>query len=59
MKYDEIHRLINMNGWKVIRQSGSHVIYRKGFKTYPVPYHQGKELGKGLERKIKKEMQLV
>ncbi|MBE6252253.1 MAG: type II toxin-antitoxin system HicA family toxin [Bacteroidales bacterium] len=59
MKYDEIHRLINMNGWKVIRQSGSHVIYRKGSKTYPVPYHQGKELGKGLERKIKKEMQLV
>ena len=59
MKYDEIHRLINMNGWKVIRQSGSHVIYRKGSKTYPVPYHQGKELGKGLERIIKKEMQLV
>ena len=59
MKYDEIHRLINMNGWKVIRQSGSHVIYRKGSKTYPVPYHQGKELGKGLKRKIKKEMQLV
>jgi len=59
MKYDEIHRLINMNGWKVIRQSGSHVIYRKGSKTYPVPYHQGRELGKGLERKIKKEMQLV
>lgn len=59
MKYDEIHRLINMNGWKVIRQRGSHVIYRKGSKTYPVPYHQGRELGKGLERKIKKEMQLV
>lgn len=59
MKYDEIHRLINMNGWKVIRQSGSHVIYRKGSKTYPVPYHQGRELGKGLEHKIKKEMQLV
>ena len=59
MKYDEIHRLINMNGWKVIRQSGSHVIYRKGSKTYPVPYHQGRELGTGLERKIKKEMQLV
>lgn len=59
MKYDEIHRLIIMNGWKVIRQSGSHVIYRKGSRIYPVPYHQGKELGKGLERKIKKEMQLV
>ncbi len=59
MKYDEIHRLISLNGWEVIRQTGSHVIYRKGSKTYPVPYHQGKELGKGLERKIKKEMHLL
>ena len=59
MKYDEIHRLICLNGWEVSRQTGSHVIYRKGSKTYPVPYHQGRELGKGLERKIKKEMHLL
>lgn len=59
MKYDKILWLIRVNGWEVIRQSGSHVIYRKGTRTYPVPYHQGKELGKGLERKIKKEMHLV
>ena len=59
MKYDEMHRLIRQNGWEVIRQSGSHVIYRKGQKTYPVPLHQGKVLGKGLECKIKKEMHLL
>lgn len=59
MKYDELHRLIRQCGWEVARQSGSHVIYRKGQKTYPVPYHQGKELGKGLERKILKEMHLL
>ena len=59
MKYDEIHRLIRQFGWEVVRQTGSHVIYRKGQKTYPVPYHQGKELGKGLERTIKKEMHLL
>ncbi|MBQ2172060.1 MAG: type II toxin-antitoxin system HicA family toxin [Bacteroidales bacterium] len=59
MKYDEIHRLIVMKGWEIVRQTGSHVIYRKGARTYPVPYHQGKELGKGLECKIKKEMHLV
>jgi len=59
MKYDEIHRLIKMKGWEVVRQSGSHVIYRKGTRTNPVPYHQGKELGRGLECKIKKEMHLV
>ena len=59
MKYDEIHRLVRLKGWEVVRKTGSHVIYRKGKRTYPVPYHQGKELGKGLECKIKKEMNLV
>ena len=58
MKYDEIHRLIIRNGWKAVRQSGSHIIYMKDDRTYPVPYHRGKEIGKGLERKIIKEMGL-
>lgn len=59
MKYDELHRLIKSNGWVKLRQMGtSHVIYKKGNRTYPVPYHQGKEVGKGLERKIRKEMGL-
>lgn len=47
MKYDEFHDLVKANGWERLRQSGSHVIYRKGSRTYPVPYHKGKELGKG------------
>ena len=57
-KYDEFHDLIKGNGWERLRQSGSHVIYRKGSRTYPVPYHKGKELGKGLENKMKKDMGL-
>lgn len=58
MKSDEFHRLIRDNGWIKIRQNGSHVIYKKGNRTYPVPYHQGKEIGKGLVGKIKIEMGL-
>lgn len=58
MKYDEFHDLVRSNGWEKLRQSGSHVIYRKASRTYPVPYHGGKELGKGLESKIRKEMGL-
>jgi len=59
MKYDEFHDLVRSNGWTKLRQNGtSHIIYIKGAKTYPVPYHKGKELGKGLERKIRKEMGL-
>lgn len=58
MKYDELHILVKKNHWEQVRQTGSHIIYRKGSKTYPVPYHKGKEVGKGLEKRIKKEMNL-
>ena len=59
MKYDEFHDRVRKNGWEKWRQSGSHVIYRKGDRTYPVPYHRGKEVGKGLLRKMTKEMDLI
>ena len=36
----------------------SHYIYEKDGKTYPVPYHGAKEVGKGLQKKIEKEMGL-
>ena len=58
MKYDAFHRLVRMNGWLALRQSGSHIIYRKGNRTYPVPYHRGRELGAGLERKMRRDMGL-
>lgn len=59
MKYDEFHRLVRANGWTKLRQLGtSHVIYKKGTRTYPVPYHAGKEMGRGIERKMRKEMGL-
>lgn len=58
MKYDEFHKYIRANGWVKIRQSGSHVIYQKEGRTYPVPLHRGRELGAGLECKIRKEMNL-
>lgn len=59
MKYDELHARIRVNGWLKLRQAGSHVIYKKQNRTYPVPYHKGKEVGKGLEKKILKEMELI
>ena len=58
MKCDELHALVKKNGWVQIRQNGSHIIYRKGNQTFPVPYHRGAELGKGLARKIVKGMNL-
>jgi predicted RNA binding protein YcfA (HicA-like mRNA interferase family) len=58
MKTTEFHKLVRENGWMVLRQTGSHVIYKKGSVIYPVPYHGAKELGTGLEKKMRKEMGL-
>jgi len=58
MKSNELHRLIKKNHWIHIRTKGSHYIYEKNKRTYPVPYHGSKEIGKGLEKKIIKEMEL-
>jgi mRNA interferase HicA len=58
MKSSELNKLILRNGWKVVRQSGSHIIYEKNGTHYPVTFHGSKEVGKGLENKIKKELGL-
>ena len=56
MKSSEFHRLVKKNGWAYEKSEGSHYIYEKNGQRYPVPYHGAKEIGKGLERKMKKEM---
>lgn len=58
MKYDDFHKLVEANGWQYLRKCGSHVIYKKGQRTYPVPYHRGKELRKNTEMKMRREMGL-
>ncbi len=58
MKYKEFHKTIKQQGWQIKRQTGSHVIYEKEGRTYPVPFHGSKEIDRDLERKIKKEMGL-
>lgn len=50
--------MITQSGWVFIRASGSHYIYEKDGKRYPVPYHGAKEVGKGIASKIRKEMGL-
>lgn len=58
MKNSEFHKLVKKNGWSLVKAEGSHYIYEKNGKRYSVPFHGGKELGKGLEKKMKKEMGL-
>lgn len=58
MKYSEFHRWIKRNGWKHIRTTGSHYIYEKEGRTYPVPYHGSKEMYEPLRKKIIKDIGL-
>ena len=58
LKSSELHRRIKKNGWLHIRTSGSHYIYEKDGRSYPVPFHGTKEIGEGLRKKIFKEMGL-
>lgn len=58
MKSSEFHRLVKKNGWRYIKSEGSHYIYEKNGRIYPVPFHGAKELGKGLEIKMRKEMDI-
>jgi len=58
MKSSELNRFILKNGWTILRQSGSHVVYGKNGVSYTATFPGSKEVGKGLEMKIKKEMGL-
>ncbi|MCL4641094.1 MAG: type II toxin-antitoxin system HicA family toxin [Olivibacter sp.] len=58
MKSSEFHRILKRNGWKHIRTDGSHYIYEKEGRRYPVPFHGSKEMGEGLRKKIIKDLGL-
>jgi len=56
MKSSEFHRIVKNSGWNLIKVEGSHYIYEKNGQKYPVPFHGAKKPGKGLEKKMRKEM---
>ena len=58
MKSNELHMWIRKSSWRIVRTTGSHIIYEKYSRRVPVPFHGSKEIGKGLLIKIKKQMNL-
>lgn len=50
MKYNELFRLLNKDGWFKVRQKGSHIILQHPIKPGKliIPNHTGKEVKKGL-----------
>lgn len=57
-KFKEIEKRLRKLGYKVVRQSGSHVLFSNGFNTFPVPNHPGKDISPGVERQILKLLQM-
>ena len=51
----EMLRLLKKNGWKELRQGGSHHILEKDGAIIVVPVHANQDLGKGLEQRILKD----
>jgi len=50
-------RLLEKDGWTLVRQTGSHRVYRHPIKkgTVILPAHGSKELKKGTEMSIRKQ----
>ncbi|MEA2077895.1 MAG: type II toxin-antitoxin system HicA family toxin [Candidatus Marinimicrobia bacterium] len=56
MKYSELLRLLLKNGWYKVSKKGSHIKLRHVMNSNTIifPDHGSREMGKGMEIKIKK-----
>jgi len=58
-KPDEVIRILERLGFTCIRQGGSHAVYHHADGRWTtVPIHKGKDLGKGILRKILKDAKI-
>jgi predicted RNA binding protein YcfA (HicA-like mRNA interferase family) len=57
MKCSELYRLLIKDGWYPVSQKGSHVKLKHNDKPGIIvfPNHGSQELGKGIEKRIKKD----
>lgn len=59
-KSDEVVGVLEKLGFTCIRQSGSHAVYHHPDGRWTtVPIHKGKDLGKGILRKILKDAKIT
>jgi predicted RNA binding protein YcfA (HicA-like mRNA interferase family) len=58
-KPDEVKRVLERLGFNSVRQSGSHAVYHHADGRWTtVPIHKGRDLGKGILRKILKDAKI-
>jgi predicted RNA binding protein YcfA (HicA-like mRNA interferase family) len=59
-KPDEVKRVLEKLGFTCIRQSGSHMVFHHSDGRWTtLPIHKGKDLGKGILRKILKDADIT
>lgn len=52
-------KILKKLGFQMIRQEGSHIFFRhQDGRTTVIPYHQGKDIGRGLLRSILNDINL-
>lgn len=55
--YRDFSRRLKKLGFEIVREGkGSHVIFSDGMKSFPLPRHGGKDISKGVEKKVLKEI---
>jgi len=52
IKPEKVVRLLEKLGFMIKRQKGSHVVLKKGSAMVVIPMHKGKDLKKGILRRI-------
>ena len=57
MKSSQLLRILQREGWVIVKQTGSHLTLIHPTKSGPLifPFHGSHEVGKGLENKILKK----
>ena len=60
LKAEDIIKCLNRNGFSIVRQKGSHVRMRHNDgRVTSVPRHAGQDIGKGLLKKILRDVELT
>ena len=53
----EMIKLLKKHGWYIDRIHGSHYVLKRDGKIVVVPVHSGKDLPKGLENSLRKQIE--
>ncbi len=57
---DKLIKILKAQGFKEIRQKGSHKFFRDSQgRTTVIPYHKGEKIGRGLLSKILKDIDMT